>query len=70
MDTQEKIKDLRDRILAGEEPPQEELKECLSAYRQEREAASNKKTAKKEKREKVATMELGDLFAKKKPEDK
>ena len=63
----ETLKDLRDRVLAGEEVPQKELAAGLSALRQDREAASAKKAVVTEKKAKAAAkipMDLNDLFSK------
>jgi hypothetical protein len=63
---EEKIKDCRARVLAGEEIPQEELKDALRLYREQREGAVKAAVEKKEKREaaKASIPEnLGDLFA-------
>lgn len=67
---EEKIKDLRTRVLAGEDVPQEDLKEALQLYREQREGAVKAKVEKADKKAKAAASlpgDLGDLF---KPKEK
>lgn len=61
------IKDLRNRVLAGEDVPQKELAAGLAALRKDREAASAKKAVTTEKKAKAAAkipLNLNDLFSK------
>lgn len=61
----EKVKDLRFRILAGEEVSQEELSAALTIYREEREGSVKAAVQKKEKKAKAMASipgDLGDLF--------
>ena len=71
MSATDKINDMRDRILAGDEPTQKELQAVLASFRADREAASHKTVAKKEAKAKaIASIpaNLNDLF--KTPEKK